>query len=237
MRGAALLLSALLSTSLWAEAGSYRVELLVFTHLEAEAEPLEIAQLRSFTEVLDLDAPGLPGEPFAVNAMSPTMEDLWRRLRLSATYRPVLFHAWQQNRVDYHPPVRVHDDEVLAERLHFPGDIAYVDLRQPDMFAAYRIRYHRLDGSAQLRRSRFLHLDVDLELRAVLGLPDAPPADEPLPPPVAEQPTPQALPEPPPGPAQVHRLQQSRPVRTGELHYFDGPYFGLLARVMTIDPD
>jgi hypothetical protein len=39
------------------------------------------------------------------------------------------------------------------------------DLAAEDPLAAYRSSFYRIDGSLQLRRSRFLHLFLDLEIR------------------------------------------------------------------------
>lgn len=62
---------------------------------------------------------------------------------------------------------------------------------------------HSIEGSVRLTRGRYLHLDVDLLLRNVVG----------------------------PGYASVHRLAEKRRMRSDELHYFDHPRFGLLAQV------
>ncbi len=77
----------------------------------------------------------------------------------------------------------------------------------------------RLDGTVRLILSRYLHLDVDLRL---LGTPE--PVDQGL----------FAPPEPPEVP--VYRLQESRRMRSKELHYLDNPMFGVVALVTPCDP-
>lgn len=81
----------------------------------------------------------------------------------------------------------------------------------------------RLDGDVRLYRSRFLHLVLDLELVA----------DEP-----AGLTTPVVLPGEDPfaalGP-DVYRLDESRKMKSGELHYFDHPRFGALALVTPVE--
>lgn len=76
-----------------------------------------------------------------------------------------------------------------------------------------------LGGSIRLVRERFLHLDVDV----VAGAPQAVPH---LNEPVAGmyQPRPR------------YRLSETRRVRSGELHYFDHPYLGIIARVVPYTP-
>jgi hypothetical protein len=239
-----MLLAALFSAGSMAESGNYRIEVLVFNHLDSAAEPRETDTIRSFSKYLTLDEPQPAAAPVRLEVMSSVMQDAWRRLRLSATYRPLLFASWEQTRIDYHPPVRLHDEEVIDQRLHFPRDMAFIDLRSPDPLAPYRVYYHRLDGTVQLRRSRFLHLDLDLEYRQDL-LPRMPaatnpePIQQPLMPIVVED---RSLslneivldgtaPLPGPGPALIHSLKQTRQIRTGDMQYFDTPFLGVLVRV------
>jgi hypothetical protein len=95
------------------------------------------------------------------------------------------------------------------------------------------IAYYRLDGTVRLIRTRFLHLSMAIEWRE--------PLFEEIPSPLLAT-TPTTLPmagdEPPvmpvPSAFLVHRLEQSRPVRTGRMEYFDGPVLGLLAWITDI---
>lgn len=169
--------------------------------------------------------------PIKLDVMSSAMQDVWRRLRLSSGFRPLLFTAWEQTRIDYHPPLRIHDDDVIAEQLYFPYNIAVIDLQALDPFEDYLAPYYRLDGTVQLVRSRFLHLNLDLEYRQDL-LPRPQPVPESREAALAQQlETPREVLGASPGPALVHALKQSRQVRTGEMLYFDTPYLGVLARV------
>jgi hypothetical protein len=78
---------------------------------------------------------------------------------------------------------------------------------------------HVLGGSIRLVRERFLHLDVDIvasppQTARFTTAPDS-----------AMNPS-----------APVYRLSEARRVRSGELHYFDHPYLGLIARVVPYTP-
>jgi len=228
-----LLAAALAPLNLAADAGAYRIEVLVFRHAGSAAVALETEELRHFAEALRLDTPRpalMPEDPVALSVMSDMMQSVWRRLGASAEYEPLHFLAWEQSRIDYHPPIRVHDDEIIARRLRFPGGLAFVDLRTEDMFSAYVAPYFRLDGTVQMRRTRFLHLDLDLEYRVELI-----PVAAPLPLSAAAARERAGLDdrqaESPLLPARVHSLRQSRQIRTGALQYFDTPYLGVLARV------
>jgi len=215
----------------WAESGMYRVEVLVFSHLDSDAEPRELEEIRSFLDSPDLSEPLVQPAPYRLDVMSTAMQDSWRRLRNSASFRPMVFITWEQTRVDYHPAVRIHDDDVIAEQLHFPYQTAFFDLRSSDVGSEYLAPYYRLDGTAQLSRTRFLHLDLDLEYRVdLLPRPEPVPGsrDEALE--AQEEDAGQVLAHSP-GPAMVHALKQSRQVRTDQMHYFDTPFLGVLARV------
>ncbi|MDT8321662.1 MAG: CsiV family protein [Xanthomonadales bacterium] len=179
--------------------------------------------------------------PVQVEEMSETMQEAWRRLRLSGPFRPLQFLAWEQSAAAPFPALRIHDSEILllddpyadvraeraAEAALAPG---YASDREPDFGpdsegintpdAADALPpptvYYRLDGSVKLRKTRFVHLDLDIELReAIFG--------------EAREATPEAF--------RVYRLQQSRQIKTGKMSYFDGPVFGLLAYLTSVETE
>jgi hypothetical protein len=117
--------------------------------------------------------------------------------------------------------------------------------------------YYRIDGTAKLTRSRFLHLDLDIELREPLyeqfdtalvaetaaGLPgadsasDAPdtgtiPAGTALLPAETVKRTGAAADA---AAFRIHRIAQKRQVKTEQMEYFDGPVIGLLVLVTGFD--
>lgn len=258
----ALLLTKALATGLLLMPGSalareaglrYRVEVLVFRHTGTEPTPATVEHLRPFLQAAELQPPGpdqpphphtatLVDMPYRLPEDGDFLKQTWSRLDRLAGYEPLLRMTWEQNQVDYHPPVRVHDAEVIVEELHFPTSLVWLDLDSDDPFAPYLAPLYRLDGTVQLRRSRFLHLDLDLEYRIddpawlqAAPLPPAPGLVQPeAAPPDAQAPTPEAG---PPEPFRVHRLRSSRQIRSNEVHYFDTAYLGVLARVTSIaDP-
>ena len=249
-----------LSSVALAESGAYRVEVIIFRNLDVIAETIPTEELRSFSQFPSLEEPKLPKAPpeghagelpdgapselievlrtnlpddlHVIEQKGSSMDGVWRRLRSSQGYRPLLYASWDQNRTDYYPPMRVHDQQVIDTQLRPPTNIVIADLAADDPLAAYRSIFYQLDGSVQLKRSRFLHLFLDLEYREkrpvvptetfIAGSNDA-------------------LPE-----AQsddgnkiqhgVFSLKQNRQVRTGRMQYFDTPYFGALILVSAIRP-
>jgi len=218
---------ALASGNSRAAEGLYRVEVLVFRNTQSNAEPREVDHLRGFFDLLDLDQPALPPAPVKVEQAGSTFRNLWNRLERLNDYEPLAMLVYEQTRADYHPPVRLHNDEVIAEELHFPGPEVYVDLTAEDMFAPYVMPLYRLDGSVQLRHTRFLHIDLDLEYRVEDPAWATAPAT-PLP-------SGEVLEGEPPEPFRIYRLKQSRQVRTDALNYFDSPFLGALVRVTEVE--
>lgn len=241
-----------------AEPGAYQVEVIVFRNLTASIEAFEIDKLRSFSHLPSLqdetltNAPApdggnevasgangssaglqrddLPDELLVTNQKSTRMDQVWRRLRSSEDYQPLIYAAWQQNRTDYYPPMRIHDQQIIDTQLRPPTPVMIADLTEEDPLTAYRTHFYRLDGSVQLRRSRFLHLAVDIEYReesqpeqgenvfvAEIDGPALPSAE------IADEPR-----------YGVFAIKQSRQVSTDEVQYFDTPYFGALILVTAI---
>ncbi len=240
------LLLLLFSFAVPADPGAYRVEVIVFRNLLATTEMNEVLELRSFSEFPDLKDSGqadklpvglsgvlrgdLPDDLSIVTQKSKQMDNAWRRLRSSQNYRPLVYSAWDQNRIDYYPPMRIHNEQVIDTQLRPPTPVMIADLTSEDPLAAYRSTFFQIDGSLQLRRSRFLHLFLDLEIRAknanstvdveILGdgntLVDMGSDTDGR------------------GDYGVYTLSQNRQIRTGQMQYFDTPYFGALVYVSSI---
>ena len=200
------------------------------------ADLLEVDEAGNLHEEQDLNA------LIHIEEMSDVMREAWRRLRLSGPFRPEQYLSWEQGSAEPFPALRVHDLEVImvddpfaeqrAELLEQEKTTVFADnagldaldgtdhpgLPEPTVF-------YRLDGTVTLKRTRFLHLDLDLQLREALWDEESLPRIEALAP-ENEQPRPSAF--------LVQALQQSRQVKTGRMEYFDGPVLGVLAFVTSI---
>jgi hypothetical protein len=208
-----------------------------------------------------------PNEVVHHEEMSDVMQEAWRRLRLSAPFRPQQYLSWEQGNQEPFPALRIHDLEVVLvkdpkarERLKMieadlledesekrkketlfvtPGGTApepaagLIDLPQgpeappePERFDT--APYYRLDGTVKLRRSRFLHLDLDLQMREGIWEPE--PLEV-----VARDPV--IFERAGPTLFLVHELQQSRQVKSERMEYFDGPVLSVLAFITAIKVD
>ena len=238
----------------------YRVELLVLTHLKHDQQPRELKHLEDYSaatdllappeaeELLEVDATGESVEEQDLNAlihieeMSDVMREAWRRLRLSAPFRPQQYLSWEQGSEAPFPALRIHDEEVIMvvdpyaeqrlelleqEQATVFADSAGLDaldeseepgLPEPSVF-------YRLDGAVTLKRTRFLHLELDLQLREAVWDEESLALLEVMAP-EHEKPQPSAF--------LIHALQQSRQVKSARMEYFDGPVLGVLAFITSI---
>lgn len=251
----------LVSSAVLAESGAYRVEVIVFRNLLATTGFTDTPELRSFSQFPNLEesrpvgslpagsgndrtkqsADGfpdalrhdLPEDLFVAAEKSSQMDTAWRRLRSSQNYRPLVYTAWKQNRIDYYPPIRIHDQQIIDTRLQSPGQFMVADLTSPDPLASYRKNLYRIDGSLQLKRSRFLHLYLDLEYREATpqnrveaGFLDSNDLQADSGTPVAE-----------PDVYGIYELKQNRQISTGQMQYFDTPFLGALVYVTSIQSE
>lgn len=269
-----ILVAALWGGPALASTDRYRVELIVFRNVGTPAEPVEVDRPRQFLEAYGLDEAAAPPVPVRLDKQDGAFSNIWSRLDRLAEYEPLLRLTYEQSMYDFHPPVRVHDEVVMAQVPYFPGNVVYLDTvnMSGGWFDDYLASLYRLDGTLRLRRSRFLHIDLDLEYRLEGDawervfpplLPTALPegfewVTEPVPsaPSAANGPAiaregsdPGALADatvvatnndngtaggPSVEPFRVHRLAQSRQIRTNTLQYFDSAFLGAIVRVTPI---
>ncbi len=255
------------------------------TPATAEDEVLDpaMALLDLVETAADLDQPVIQ-PPQVFDTLSDTMQESWRRLRLSAGFRPVLYRSWDQADMPPYPELRIHDDQVVrvddpwalyretgpdenplpqqqavpvfSDTGVKPGNLSAADGQTQDLVGDMELPdpvvQYRIDGTARLRKSRFLHLELDIEIREPLaagrvkdarvsGQPQ--PAAEmpaaalaiPLPAGNGSEPTTQSASKPAEALYEVHRIRQSRQISTQRMTYFDGPVIGVLALVTRIE--
>lgn len=238
----------------------HQVEVIIFSQLEPEAGgevwPVNpgMPQAEFSIELLTASPAPAPGpvlrpedaplRPYlALGPERRRLGGIYRRLRLSAEYRPLLHAAWLQP--DFQGPlaraVRL-DSNLFEQTLVVRPELTWGELaggwrapvspgqgrsEPPGWRPFYRPPQLRYDGFVRLRSARFLHLDIDFvyflapdgdgggpgAASAGTAAPDAAPAPD-------EEPQ-----------ADYARLTESRRVRLNEIHYFDHPLFGVIVQV------
>jgi hypothetical protein len=210
----------------------YRVEFIIFAHAEADPSE-ELFDKEASDAALPPEMPALPGAAFGADrdrglrgdaVPAPEADDSADELKpivppdsgLTADATPFWFRVLDADELDLAGTYARLDNlrayrllarggwiqEGLDETAARPMDLANFGIANPT-------------GSLRLRVTRYLHLNIDLELRAQ-PFPDAANAADAL-----------ALAELAPL-GTKYRMVAQRRARSGELHYVDHPMFGLL---------
>ena len=218
----------------------YRVELVLFAYTEPDAGgewwyenpglPARKQTIGLIMATADPEPDAAAGPPreqdlkpyIALPAQDYRLAGVRRALARSGTYRPLLHVAWQQPGLDARNVRAVHLDNTRFERKAAeqvevepePGEVR----EEPEYTPPVKV----FDGTVRLRKSRFLHLDVDFAyFPDMLQQPDL------------EMPAQAA------GhrrfPADYVRLRESRRIKPDDLNYFDHPLFGLVVQVSRIE--
>lgn len=141
------------------------------------------------------------------------------RIAADANYELLLHTGWRQAGLarEQSIPLRLYavsaDSATAAETVIDPAAPAAADP------AALESPRPRLDGTLRLILARYLHLEADLQYRAASDA--APPADTGF----------FSLPDATPAEQPVYRMNESRRMRSREVHYLDHPMFGVIALV------
>ena len=193
-----------------------------------------------------------------IETMSEVMQESWRRLRLSGPFRPEQYLAWEQGADEPFHLLRIHNEEIvllddpyadLRAETEQEADAAATEGEEPIVFSNQGsilpgepepeeeielpepTRFHQIDGTVMLKRSRFLHLVLDLELREAvfdeIAMTQALIAREEAEDGEIEMPSPSSF--------LIHSLQQSRQVKTARMEYFDGPVLSVLAYLIPVE--
>lgn len=205
-----------------AEIRRYTVEVIIFRYAQevssgseiflpdepepvADDDPLEFSD-RSGPDVPlvepDVEAGLLPDTEFVMLAEGDfRLEEAFGRLERLDAYEPLMHFGWTQSTL---PGEKTEAIPLFRFGTPPPG----------------------LDGALTLYLSRYLHLVVDLQLRA--------PETRAITQPTAGFSSYDAYSEEPALPT-FYRIQESRILKNGELRYYDHPKFGVLARVDRVE--
>lgn len=212
----------------------FQVELIVFEPLQpvatGEAWPVLKSDEQTTAEVMELAPPlqplvsqGNPSiRPRAFQLLNPAefaMTDLDEKLLSSRQYRVLGHIAWRQPVLERAESraVHVHDglmQDITPRPANRPTQVLNT-LPDPLEQANSAETKRRFDGTVTLSLLRYLHLKADITYYN----PDAY---------LAEQIAQQNIDAPT---IEYFRLQESRRMRSKEVHYIDHPYFGIIALI------
>lgn len=152
------------------------------------------------------------------------MSELSRKLLSSRKYRVLSHIAWRQPAVELANSTAVHvHDELMREEARIPAGqkpLVLNDLPDPIERPEAAQKIKRFDGTVTVSLSRFLHLKTDITYynpEVYLG----------------EQIARQNVDAPN---IEYFKLEDSRRMRSKEIHYIDHPYFGIIALITPYEP-
>ncbi len=152
------------------------------------------------------------------------MQSARDRLERSPSHQVLAWRAWYQplSRQVPSEAVRIHDEHLmrahwleLEQLLGRPVDHNDLDSRLGLVADLAPPVHYRLDGSLRIRQRQFTHAEIDLVWHEPLQTGSGPLLPEHL----------------PPGGFDIHRIRQSRTIRSGRLEYFDSSWLGILIRI------
>ncbi len=168
----------------------------------------------------------LPNEALTLTALADKLSN-------ASNYAPLLHIAWRQPMLEKTAAkkIRIHTDQGIDDQPHaslgtIPTFVNVTELMPPPALIESPLMLttidetnpvRSLDGTIKLHLGRYLHLETDLLYRS-----HQPPAA-----PLVNNTFLMSINEVKPPPTQF-RMQQTRRLRSGELHYLDHPMFGML---------
>jgi hypothetical protein len=268
---------------LWAQDTRYRVEVLVLTHLNHSEEAAESKEISDYSSAIDFLTPAVETEETAgdisqeanlealeeqepdpnavvqMEEMSDVMREAWRRLRLSAPFRPQQYLSWEQGNQEPFPALRIHDLDVIMtkdpyarERLkQLEADLLESEseqLKQAQLVSAESIAPSQpaepeaaleADDSGLPGPSLYYRLDGEVSLSRSrflhlhLNIQMREGIWEPEPLELVAQ-NPAIFERAGPTTFLLQELRQSRQVKTERMEYFDGPVVSVLAFITSV---
>jgi hypothetical protein len=235
LRSLAAVILLISAAALAQEPDWYTVEMVLFERTDGSGPENErwpydpgFPDLSGSVELSEIGGAGGDAKNFRrVGRQALQLEGVYRRLRNLPGIRPLAHLAWRQIGLDADKAIPVHITSGDGQQV-FSGE-----------------RIPTLEGTARLHRARYLHLELDLryfrpDLSALQPTPAATPSEPEAPagPPGAGAEPTEGLQQPTPRETvpMYFRLTESRRMRSREIHYFDHPYFGVIALITPYEP-
>ncbi len=206
---------------------AYTVEMLLFRNLgldslggEVWSTELRLPQTRGAVE---LSPDGLPPGFKIGSADSGELSRAARLIDRSSRYQLLRHLVWEQPGLaeDQAIPVHIHGGRdygiVYPDRAELPGPPGQ-DLSPVPVAPVSPVPLRELDGTVTISLGRYLHVHTDLVYRQ----------PDPESPAAADDGTPVLINAP---------VIQERRMRSGELHYLDHPFLGILVKINPVKPD
>lgn len=210
----------------------YDVEVIVYANQQTDSGEEYWPDVQTYPDLQDAHRVGDSDALQPLDKSDYQLMGVEHALSRSRLYRPLLHFAWRQPGWERSEAMPVRITLPFGTNLPvYPGTMPRVDLMPParaTMSDGFSLQTETiqpqhemllLEGTLKVSLSRYLHLDVDLLYNERLTQPIEPGND---------------------GANggvvyQAIRMQQSRRMRSDELHYLDNPRLGVIARITTVE--
>ena len=211
----------------------YQVEVIVFDrlHPNLDGEQWQNEEFKIRDKMLELQ----PGDtvlnpdqelvPFMIlDKKRNRMNGVYRVLRLSSEYRPLIHLSWQQPATERRQSRYVHIQKLDGEEAHpvaasiNPDELA----EEPEFLEDIIIPERIIDGSIRIRSGFYLHADIDLSYFKAL-----PPENKMIR--TSEESFQNSFDK------SVIKLKETRKIKLNEIHYFDHPMYGIILQVSRLN--
>lgn len=220
-----IILSLVFSHTVLAESW-YQVEVIVFDrlnpNLDGEQWRDEEFKIRdNLVELQDRDSVATPDGliPYMIlPANRNRLSGVYRILKLSSEYRPLIHVSWQQPATERRQSRFVHLQKLEGEQTIPVADTPTTADAEPEFIESFTQPDRIIDGSIRVRSGFFLHVDIDLSYFTEL-----PPENK------IVRSSEESFRNS--GKKTVIELKESRKIKLNEIHYFDNPMFGVILQV------
>ncbi len=207
----------------------YQIEVIVFDRLipNLDGEQWQNEEYKIRDNMIELQ-PGdavLNSEPDLVPFMildkkRNRMNGVYRVLRLSSEYRPLIHLSWQQPATERRQSRYVHIQKLDGEEALPVAESTRPDetAEEPEFLEDLILPDRIIDGSIRIRSGFYLHADIDLSY-----FNDLPPENKII---RTSEESFLGVQE-----KSVIKLKETRKIKLNELHYFDHPMFGVILQV------
>jgi len=207
----------------------YQVEVIVFDRLQPnlDGEQWQNEEFKFRDNMIELqpDGPVLNFDqelvPFMIlNKKRKRLHGVYRVLRLSSEYRPLIHLSWQQPATERRQSRYVHIQRLDGEAAIPVAEPAKRDesVEEPEFLEDIIMPERIIDGSIRIRSGFYLHADIDLSYFKAL-----PPENKMIR--TSEESFQNSLDK------SVIKLKETRKIKLNEIHYFDNPMYGVILQV------
>ena len=207
----------------------YQVEIIIFDRINpnineekwSNEDPIIIPYIIELSPHEETEIEQEPIPYMIMDEKSNRMNGVYRVLRLSSEYRPLMHLSWQQPATKRQQSRYIHIMKDDSEE-----EISSIDnqedLIEPEFIEDFKNPNKIIDGSIRIRSGFFLHVDLNLYYYRDLFVEDT----------IIKEDTEFSETK---SEKLIIGLKESRKIKLNEIHYFDNPLYGVILQVSRLN--